>query len=268
MRTIVKFGITACFLTFADAFLTRWSSLSIGTLLSGMITAAALVLVRDGLRSRSRFRAVATIAWLYWGLSYLSNIIEAVAFKVIPVERAATSLMGSLVLALAVAGLLELMSSTPEQHRVPETVPAPGAPWRIALLAIAFFAIYLAAGIAIQPWIMSFYAGRPLPSLRELAVLVPCRGLLDIACIYPWFLQWGKSRRYAMWLAAYVFAALCGWGPLLLPNAYLPPSIRAAHAVEMGASGIVFGVLTALLLLRSKPGTLEEVPPLPALRVG
>ncbi len=233
-----------------------------------MVTAAALVLVRDGLRPRSRLRAVATITWLYWGLSYLSNIIEAAAFKVIPIERAAPSLMGSLVLALAVASLLELLSSMPEQRGVPETVLSKGAPWRIALLAIAFFAIYLAVGIAIQPWIMSFYAGRPLPSLRELAVLVPCRGLLDIACIYPWFLQWGKSRQKVMWLAAYGFAALCGWGPLLLPNAYLPPSIRAAHAVEMGASGIVFGVLTVLLLLKSKTGTIKDPPPGHVLRAG
>ena len=90
MKDTVKFGITACFLVLVDAFLTRWS---IGTVLSGVITAAALVLVRDGLQPRSRARAVATIAWLYWGLSYLSNIIEALAFKLVPAERATKSLL-------------------------------------------------------------------------------------------------------------------------------------------------------------------------------
>ena len=220
-------------------------------MLSGAITAAALVLVRDGLRPRLPIQGIATIALLYWGLSYVSNIIEALAFKVIPAAGALKGVLVGLVLALVAAWLLERLTPSQAAQSQPQSTFAAGAPWRIALLAFTFFVLYIAAGIAIQPWIMSFYAGRTLPSMRELAILVPSRGLFDIACIAPWFLQWQKSRRHAVWLSAYVFAALCGWGPLLLPNVYLPGPIRAAHAVEMGVSGVLFGALAAFVLLRS-----------------
>jgi hypothetical protein len=134
---------------------------------------------------------------------------------------------------------------------VPETVLTARVAWRIPLLAFAFFVIYLIAGVAIQPWIASFYAHRHLPTLTQLLLLQLCRGAFDLACIYPVFLQWRRSRARAVWMSAYVFTVLCGWSPLLLPNKFLPGQIRLAHAVEMGASGVVFGALAALVLLQS-----------------
>ena len=268
MRLTLRFGALTVLLVLANSMLTRWS---VGTVLSGAITAVALVLVRDGLRPRSPMRGIATMTLLYWGLSYVSNIIEALAFKVIPVAGAIESALAGLVLALVAAWLLERLTPPQANHSQPQSTFAAGAPWRIALLAFTFFVLYLAAGIAIQPWIMGFYAGRPLPSMQELAILVPSRGLFDIACIAPWFLQWHKSRRQAVWLSAYVFATLSGWAPLLLPNVYLPGPIRAAHAVEMGISGILFGVLAAFVLLRPVVSVQKAISvegaPSPAMRL-
>ena len=261
MRTTLRLGAVTVLLVLANAMLTR---LSVGTVLSGAITAVALVLVRDGLRPRSPIQGIATIALLFWGLSYVSNIIEALAFKVIPLAGALRGVLIGLVLALAAAWLLERLTPPQANQSQPQSTFAEGASWRIALLAFTFFVLYIAAGIAIQPWIMGFYAGRPLPSMLELAILVPSRGLFDIACIVPWFLQWHKSRRQAVWLSAYVFATLSGWAPLLLPNVYLPGPIRAAHAVEMGTSGILFGALAAFVLLRPAAFTRKTISAAPS----
>lgn len=247
MRRATRIVLAAVAIVLTDAL---WSGWSPGVLLSGLLTGFALVMVRDGLTAKSHLRGLLTTAWLYWGLSSLSNLIEAVAFRILPFSRAERAAGFELFAALVVAGTIEVLTPVTEESREPQTIVAAGVAWRIPLLAFGFFVIYIAAWIAIQPWIMSFYAHRPLPSLQQLLVLQLCRGLLDIACIYPWYRQWMKGRGRAAWLSAYAFAALCGWGPLLLPNRYIPGSIRIAHAVEMGAAGILFGVLTAFLLLK------------------
>jgi hypothetical protein len=133
--------------------------------------------------------------------------------------------------------------------------------WRIPLLDFFFVVTYLVAGIAIQPWIASFYRGRPIPSLGQLVILQFGRGLFDISCVLPIFYRWAHTRKKATLVFSCVFTVLCGWGPLLLPNQFLPDSIRFAHGVEMGASGIAFGVVAATLLLKpARPESLEDRP--------
>lgn len=211
---------------------------SFGVALSSLLTGTTLVLACDGIAGTPRIEMIAILTWLYWGLSYVSNLIEALYFRVIPVPDAKRSVLGGLVIALLVACILEWLApakSREQHHRVRS---AAHLWWRIPLLALLFFAIYLSAGIAINPWIKSFYQNRPLPSLGQLAALQFCRGLLDVACIFPLLRRWAYSRQRAAWLSVCVFTVLCGWGPLLLPNRFLPAPIRLAHSVEMGASGI------------------------------
>jgi hypothetical protein len=123
---------------------------------------------------------------------------------------------------------------------------------------LLFFVFYMAAGMAIRPWIISFYQNRQLPSLGQLATLQFCRGLLDTACIFPLLRRWACSRQRAAWVSACIFVVLCGWGPLLLPNRFLPGEIRFAHGVEMGAGGIAFGIVTVWLLLKPVVAAPEE----------
>ena len=261
MNKTLRICGVAAILFFPLGFTVGWS---VGVVLSACLTATALVLVRDGLKPSSRLAGVITIAWLYWGLSYLSNLIEALYFGIIPFAGAGKSAIFALGMALAAAALLEWMTSIRENGEESLSAVASGVVWRIPLLCVTFFLVYITAGIAIQPWIMSFYAHRQLPSLQQLFVLQLCRGLLDLACVYPCFLQWVASRRRAVWLSAYVFTVLCGWAPLLLPNRFMPSPIRLAHAFEMGASGIVFGAITALLLLKqsASPKRIHEPPPI------
>jgi hypothetical protein len=235
------------------AALTALLGWSIFTALSALLTALTLVLVRDGIAPRSRVRGWLTTAWMYWGLSFLSNLIEAAYLGVVPRKAATSGVFVDLLIALGVAGILEALTTPGGDTPVRPTSPAPGLWWRIPMLACIFFLTYLAAGAAVFPWVAAFYAHLHLPPLGELLRLQLCRGVLDLACIYPVFWQWQKTRQRAVWASACVFAVLCGWGPLLLPNQYMPGSIRLAHAAEMGASGIVFGAIAALVLLRRAP---------------
>jgi hypothetical protein len=224
---------------------------SLGVVLSSLLTAATLVFAFDGMRARTRIGRIAILAWLFWGLSYVSNLIEALFFHVIPVLDAQRSVVSGLVLALLVALILEWLM--PERDREQAHFYVKSAPrlwWRIPVLAFMFFVVYLIAGIAIHPWIAAFYQNRPLPSLGQLFFFQFFRGLLDISCIFPLLQRWIDSRQRAAWILACVFTVLCGWGPLLLPNHFLPGPIRFAHGVEMGGSGIAFGIVAAMLLLK------------------
>ncbi len=253
MRMLVRVLALTALILGVLSVMVGWSTF---TALSALLTAITLVLVRDGMAARSRLTGFLTIAWLYWGLSYVSNLVEAVYFQVIPMRAAVLNAAAGMILALAVSGLLEVMTPPANPPREYAVELAGNAWWRIPVLAIVFFLIYLVAGMAIYHWVASFYAHRQLPGLTQLLRLQLCRGVLDIAMIYPVYRVWGQSRARAVWVSACVFTVLCGWGPLLLPNQFMPGSIRLAHAAEMGGSGIVFGITAAFLLLkRRKPIT-------------
>ena len=251
MKILVRVVVLTAVIFGALTAMLGWSMF---TALSALLTAITLVLVRDGLIARTRITGFLAVAWMYWGLSFLSNLIEAVYFQVMPMKAATSGILVDLVMALGVAAILEALTPSVNEAPLPQVALATGVWWRLPMLAFTFFTIYLAAGIAIHPWIASFYAHMKLPTLPQLLRLQLCRGLLDLACVYPVFWQWRQSRQCAVWVSACVFAVLCGWAPLLLPNQFLPGPIRLAHAAEMGASGIVFGIITATLLLKRVRG--------------
>jgi hypothetical protein len=226
---------------------------SLGTVLSCLLTAATLVIAIDGIRLTKRVERIAILAWLYWGLSYVSNLVEALYFHVIPLVDARRSVVMGFGLAVLVACILEaLMPARGLGTAQVQVRIALRLWWRIPLLAVLFFVLYLAAGAAIYPWVASFYRNKPLPALGPLFVLQFCRGLFDIACIFPLLYRWNQSRRRAAWFSVCVFTVLCGWGPLLLPNRFMPGPIRLAHGAEMGASGIAFGIVVVMLLLKPR----------------
>jgi hypothetical protein len=247
MRTLLRVCSATVLLAL---FFSRSVGWSVGVGLSSLLTAAVLVAADDGMRATTRMEGVAILTWLYWGLSYVSNLVEALYFQVIPVLDAKRSVVAGLAIALLVACIV--VWSRPGRSREVDGRVRNAAHlwWRIPFLGLLFFVFYMAAGMAIRPWIISFYQNRPLPSLGQLATLQFCRGLLDTACIFPLLRKWGCSRQRAAWVSASIFVVLCGWGPLLLPNRFLPDGIRFAHGVEMGAAGIAFGIVTVWLLLK------------------
>jgi hypothetical protein len=133
---------------------------------------------------------------------------------------------------------------------------ASGLWWRVLLLVVVFIFVYVVAGAVVYPWISAFYQGRPLPTLPQLVNLQVFRGLFDLACVYPWLRLYSGTRGKAAPLLMAIFTVLCGWGPLLLPNTFLPPQIRFAHAMEMGGSNLLFGAVVAWVLF--KPARVAE----------
>ncbi len=258
MKSLVRAFSVAVVIALFYAATLGWS---FGVALSSLLTGTTLVLACQGIRGTPRIEMIAIMTWLYWGLSYVSNVVEALYFRVIPVLDAERSVVGGLFIALLVGCILGWVQPAKGRQQDDCVRSAPHLWWRIPLLALFFFVIYLSAGIAINPWIKSFYQHRPLPSLGQLAALQFCRGLLDVACIFPLLRRWAYARDRAVWLSACVFAVLCGWGPLLLPNRFLPGVIRVAHGVEMGASGMAFGVITAMLLLKPVSSALLQMSP-------
>lgn len=257
MKTLQRACAVAVVIALFHGATVGWS---FGVALSSLLTSTALVLACDGIAGAPRIEMIVILTWLYWGLSYVSNLIEALYFRVIPILDAEKSVVGGLVIALLAACILVSLSPVRSQEQLRPVRSAAHLWWRIPLLALLFFLVYLGAGIAINPWIKSFYQNRPLPSLEQLAALQFCRGLLDIACIFPLLRRWAYSRQRAAWLSVCVFTVLCGWGPLLLPNRFLPAPIRLAHSIEMGASGIAFGVVTTMLLLKPVSAKSAEIP--------
>jgi hypothetical protein len=247
MRTLLRVIILTAVVFAALTAMLGWS---IFTAISALLTSITLVLVRDGIAAHSKLVGFLTTAWMYLGLSYISNLIEATYFRVMPMKAAVSAAFAGLIMAILVAGVLEALTSPQGERPFQPVALATGVWWRVPVLALAFAVIYLAAGAAIYHWVAGFYIHRYLPTLTQLIRLQFGRGLLDLACIYPAFWQWRKSRKLAVWVSAGVFTVLCGWAPLLIPNQFMPASIRLAHAVEMGASGIVFGKITATVLLK------------------
>ena len=124
----------------------------------------------------------------------------------LPAAAARRSALVGLIMALAIAGLLEVMTTPGGGLSGCQTVLRTGVWWRIPVLAFAFFVIYLAAGVSIHPWIASFYAHRQLPTIIQLLRLQLFRGVLDISCVYPMYWQWMKSRKRVVWVSACVFS--------------------------------------------------------------
>ena len=104
---LIRLGATAAVLAGANLL---WAGMSAGALFSALVTAFALVEIRNGLAVRSRWRAMLSMAWVYWGLFSVSNSIEALVFRVIPLRAAGKAVVYELCVALLMAAVLESLS--------------------------------------------------------------------------------------------------------------------------------------------------------------
>jgi hypothetical protein len=125
--------------------------------------------------------------------------------------------------------------------------------WKLAVAAIVYILLYLAAGIAVHPFVATFYANKWLPPLPELCAIQFFRGLLYVAVALPFIWEMvGHRLRFGVMLGL-CFAVLGGVAPLLLPNPYMPVPVRIAHTVEVGLSNFVFGLAVAFLIVTRRP---------------
>jgi hypothetical protein len=231
-----------------------------GTVLSCALTIAVLVTVIEVTTARG-WPLVWLVFLLYFGISWINTLDEAVLFHVMPpgvafqglAQGATTTFTMSVLLVL----LLKRMNFAGEPPR-PVSVDRGGRAlvFRVASGALLYFVIYLIAGIAVNPFIKEFYAGKWLPSLGELFGIQFLRGLLYVVIALPFIGQMAGRRMPAGVVLGLCYSVLGGIAPLLLPNVFMPLHIRFAHSIEVGISNFVFGVAIGCLLV--KPRTAEK----------
>lgn len=224
-----------------------------GTLLSCAFTVAVLVLAIQVTRAVS-WRAVWIVFLIYFGVGWINTVNEAVLFQILPISTAFQSLADGATTAFAITVLLALSLNRMKGSGDPlDATPKLRATvvwiWKATVAACLYFFLYCVAGAAIHPFIEAFYGSRKLPSLGELFVIQFLRGLLYVAVALPWIRSIAISRfRAAITLGA-CFSVLGGIAPLLLPNQYMPLSIRVPHLFEVGISNFVYGVLLGYIMI-------------------
>jgi hypothetical protein len=195
---------------------------------------------------------------LYFGITWINTLDEALLFHVLPPATAFPSLANGATTAFTTTILLALSMdrmSFADRTFNSGHLGSDSKAWlsMLPIGAFLYFIIYLIAGICVRPFIISFYSGRPLPSLGELFAIQFFRGLLYIAIVVPFARRMAGHRSHAGVVLGLCYSILGGIAPLLLPNAFMPVAIRIAHSMEVGISNFIFGLVVACLLVPRTP---------------
>jgi len=234
----------------------------VAAVLSWMIARSAL----------SGWPLVGAVFLAYFGLGTFMLQIESVVFlpRHLPpgfVSRlfAMGAAMG-LVAAPAAVWIHRRFRPSPSEGRVPSGIPAAPGEWivRLAWLAAAYVALYFLAGYFIayrNPDVVAYYddanvgsfaaqmlkVWRTAPWLFALQLL---RGILWVTCVIPFIVSF-RGRPWELPLL--VGCAFSVWLVMLLvPNPYMPESVRMSHLVETASSNFVFGCIVGASFVRSR----------------
>lgn len=221
-----------------------WASAA-GALLAGGVM--GLVVARS---RASGPTLVVALAVLYFGVSWLVNIPEAVLFGVVSPATAPPLLLRGLLISLVAAAAVVWAGG---RQRPEPAAPPTSAPlrttwsliWRLAALVAVFVACYLGAGMLIYPLVKAYYAGHTVPQMGSIIAMQVLRSLAILGAAYP-LLRTFTSRRDAvlvLGLALPVFGVVV---PMLPHNPFMPPAVRLAHAFETSPYFALFGVLIAV----------------------
>jgi hypothetical protein len=178
--------------------------------------------------------------------------VTAARFTAVIVQLVCTTAL------LAGAGALLLRSATTDPALESPTgfaLSDLGWLWRIPAIGVVYFILFFVAGLIIWPFVREFYAAQ----LEQQRL-----GLLNFEWEYlngVWFALITLPLVRLVpggWLRAGITAgaALClirGVGGLVVPNPYMPASIRFWHMFEVGWSNFVYGLAIAYVFLPRRP---------------
>ena len=190
---------------------------------------------------------------LGFGVGVINVMIEAVVFGLIDMR---TALAGAafLTVTLAVLSGVAVLLTGKAGKNAGETARPRLSPGRVAGVIAAYVVCYFVAGIAVIPFVRDFYAGTPVPSLPYLLALQAARGAIYLLAAIPLL---RLRPRWAPVVLGAAFALIAGLAPLAFDNSLMPPDVRAAHAVEIGVSNLIFGIVLGWLI--AAPGVRTEV---------
>ena len=188
------------------------------------------------------------LAWKLFLLLFVvglaNNLLEAVVFKVISITQA----LAAAATALPAFALLSLVAVTIARRWRRDGGDAPKpifTPLRLVLAVAAYELLYFAAGMLVYPYVADYYEPRGLPPIGLVAGLQVVRALIFVGAAYP-LLRAGLRKSPLVLALAY--SILGGLAPLVLPNPYMPSDIRFYHAIEVGVSNFLFGLVIGFLL--------------------
>jgi len=221
------------------------------------------------LRSRwTGWRLMAAIFVVFYGVTTVMSQIETAVFVTTlpPGMLPRLFLMGALVAApfsvLAVLILGKWRSRIEDGE--PNTrlvMPAREWAWKLTILALAYLTLYFTFGyfIAFQnPAVLTYY-GEPEPIsfvahmgtlLRDrlwLFGLQVLRAMMWVAIALP-VIRMMKGNWLETALAIALLFGVVMTTLLLIPNPYMPESVRLTHMVETASSNFLFGCLVGWLL--------------------
>ncbi|HEU4994150.1 MAG TPA: hypothetical protein VFT29_04995 [Gemmatimonadaceae bacterium] len=221
-------------------------------------------------RSRwSGWRLMAAVGLVFYGVTtFMSQIESAVFLTKLPAGMVPRLFVMGLaiaapfaVVAVVILGKAKAASSA---GPIPRLVMPPAEwAWKLAIIAVVYATLYFTFGYFIawqSPDVRAYYGGTNNGSfvaqmasvVRDTPWLVPLqllRGLLWAAIALPVVrMMRGPWQETALSLGA-LFAIVMN-AQLLLPNPYMPETVRMAHMLETASSNFVFGCFVGWLLTR------------------
>ena len=239
-----------------------WLELRLSALVplsTGLAVAIAYaVATASGTRGWPLFRL---LFQLYAGVNVLNIQIENLVFATMPPGAIARSTATGLLAAAGVSAALAWASTRDVREGQSHAQATPLTRhvwWKLPALGILYIVLFLIAGSIALPYFREFYAENNVVMMPPLGLLLATeftRGVVHAVSLLPFLRRMDGRRALAALLGGLALAILGGISSLLLPiDDILPLEIRRVHIAEIFGSNFLFGVVTACLLVRRRPG--------------
>jgi hypothetical protein len=124
----------------------------------------------------------------------------------------------------------------------------------LPVIAVSYVVIYTLCGffpISFQEtkdFYTSWSTGLSMPEWLRLWSIQIVRGLLWFACVVPLFFILNGSKEKKIAVAAILLAVMTSF-QLMFPNGLMPPVVRFGHFTELFFSMLIFGAITAWMVV-------------------
>ncbi|HJQ11188.1 MAG TPA: hypothetical protein VJ840_09180 [Gemmatimonadaceae bacterium] len=218
-------------------------------------------------RSRwSGWKLIVAIFFIFYGVTTFMPQIESAVFIT---QLPAGVLPRLFLMGLLIAVPFSFLAVWILGKRRSATMPAPDGfrpeIWKVALIALVYVILYFTFGYFIAwrtPAVAQYYAGSDPGSflgqmqsvMRNTPWLIPfqvLRALCWVAIAVPIIRMLKGGRQEVAIALALTFSVLMN-AQLLLPNPYMPTSVRMAHLVETASSNFLFGLFVGWLLTKKR----------------
>ncbi len=126
---------------------------------------------------------------------------------------------------------------------------------KLAAIALSYIVLYVVAGslIAFQNPALPEYYGNIIQKMSEVGLLMllfqGIRALIFAGAVYP-IINFMKGPWWKVGLAVSMLFAFLMAGAMLIPNAFMPDSVRFSHFLELFTENFIFGWIVVWLLHR------------------